>query len=376
MILKHLTVKSKGGIGRLLNYMHNNPDRLKDGEGKSFLIRHNIRGESMEEWINEYLENEDGRVRTRSDSVYLNHIIISFHADDSDHISQEMLEDIAQHYINMAASDALVIAVPHREKDHAHIHLAVSGVDCFSGRSMRMSHETFAEVKDKLQEYQKERYPELEHSLVDHGRKKNRTKLREIESNGMPRTKKEQIIERVEKIMGESISRDDFLIRIEQEGMSTYARNGKLTGIEVDGKKYRFKRTLGIDPESFAWEVKKEKLRDKELNIPNSKAMPSKEGEPIEKDEFADTTSNDPKVLEDTQPVEHQKLEPIKEKESGELMHQSPEPKAPSDDNKADVSIQDHTQYHSRTSELSSIRQRKPDRGREDREDDEGYRRP
>src|SRR5688572_28504463 len=104
----------------------------------------------------------------------MNHVIISFHANDREKLSQEILQDIAQKYIDLSADAALVVAVPHFEKDHLHVHLAISGVDCFEGKSLRMSKADFADTKEKLQDYQREKYPELEHSIVEHGRGKKK----------------------------------------------------------------------------------------------------------------------------------------------------------------------------------------------------------
>jgi hypothetical protein len=174
MILKHLTIKNRGGVAKLLNYLHNSPDRLRDSNGNSFCIRHNLRNEGVDAWIQEYLDNEEGRVTLRSDSVFMNHVIISFHAEDREKLSQVVLESMAQKYIDLAADNALVVAVPHFEKDHLHVHLAISGVDCFEGKSLRMSQADFANTKEKLQDYQREKYPELEHSIVEHGHSKKK----------------------------------------------------------------------------------------------------------------------------------------------------------------------------------------------------------
>ncbi len=174
MIIKHLTIKSRGGMAKLLNYMTNSQERLRDARGNSFCIRHNLRGERLDEWIQEYLDNEEGRVTLRSDSVFMSHVIIAFGAADREYLSQDMLQDMAKKYIELAADGGLVLAVPHLEKNHLHVHLAISGVDCFEGKSLRMSQADFADTKEKLQDYQREKYPELEHSIVEHGRSKKK----------------------------------------------------------------------------------------------------------------------------------------------------------------------------------------------------------
>jgi len=60
---------------------------------------------------------------------------------------------------------------PHFNKTHYHIHFCISGVEIETGKSLRISKEEFKLVKEKLQEYQLEKYPELSNSVVEHGRK-------------------------------------------------------------------------------------------------------------------------------------------------------------------------------------------------------------
>lgn len=340
MIIKNLSVKSASGVGRLLNYMHNSLDRLKDADGKSFVLRHHLRGENPEVWAKEFAENEQNRLTHRSDSVYAQHVIMSFHAEDSPFITQDVLEDFAQQYVGLAAEDALVIAVPHHDRDHLHVHLCISGIDRYEGKSTRISKQVFADVKTKLQEFQKERYPELTHSLVRHGKKKEINQVRDTEQEFDPRTKKERVIQETQELLQETSSLEEFIDRLTQKGIDTYDRGGTIQGIVVDNKKYRLKRSLGIDLQTWEWKTNKE---------PNHQYDGKLE------------TKSEPKEIEETS---RQRTESSQEQESNNKQDEprvhehSPNPesensKEPLEQTKSDP------QVSSRNAELSSIRERK-----------------
>lgn len=347
MIVKHLSVKTKAGMGRLLNYLANAPDRLRDKEGKSFVVRNHLLGSNPEEWEREFLLNEEKRMTERSDSVYAHHVVLSFHADDAPHITQEVLQDFAEQYISFAAEDALVLAVPHHDRDHLHVHLAISGIDRYEGKSTRMSQGEFAELKQKLQDYQCEWYPELSNSLVEHGRSKRVDKSRDQEAEHKPRTKKESLIEQIQELLNISSSREDFLASLEKEGINTYGRSGTLTGIEVDGKKYRFKRTLGLDLDTWDFSRSQDKPAERE-----SKAESQKE--------TADSSSTNHSNERERDVIPSERL-PSNEKASP-----SKEDRTNQEDNKQKESStknSPNTQLSQRTSELRSIRQNR-DSGR------------
>ena len=62
-----------------------------------------------------------------------------------------------------------ICGVHYEQSIHLHFILSAVGVDT---KSTRVSREDFKNFKIKLQEFQKEKYPLLEHSIVEHSKKK------------------------------------------------------------------------------------------------------------------------------------------------------------------------------------------------------------
>lgn len=247
MILKILTRKSPG-FKSLIDYM------LKEGKGenggKPELMTHNMRGSQQKEWVREFYENEAYRQRQRSNQVYLYHEIISFSNQDTAKISKEMLKDIAEKYISLRGDTGMYIASFHVEgKDHQHIHFCTSGLEYRTGVPLRLSRADLLNVKQELQRYQQERYPELSNSLPKHGRgvgNKSNPEWRAEQRNGT--SIKRDIAKRVQSLFEQSKSQNDFYAMLQDEGLYNYERGGKVTGICYGDTKYRF-NSLGIDME-------------------------------------------------------------------------------------------------------------------------------
>ena len=152
MIIKIKSFK-KPDFKKLLNYMMHDENRLFDGKNKSFLLTHNIKGNRIDRFTSQFLVNESfrKRKRKRKDSVILTHEIISFHKEDSEHITVSKLEDIAREYITKRNLKGMYIAVPHFDKEHYHIHICASGVEYRAGKSLRMSKAGFQKFKKEIQ---------------------------------------------------------------------------------------------------------------------------------------------------------------------------------------------------------------------------------
>src|SRR6185295_9343689 len=84
---------------KLLDYILNDKDRLFDKSGNSFVVTHNLKGNTIESWERQFKENETHRQRKRINSVYLTHEILSWHRDDAKNITLEKMEIIAREYI-------------------------------------------------------------------------------------------------------------------------------------------------------------------------------------------------------------------------------------------------------------------------------------
>ncbi len=120
----------------------------------------------------QYILNNDKRLvpHIRANVAY--HEIISFHASDSKNLSKKDLLKLARVYAKERSPNSLTVASMHRNKEHLHIHIVTSAVE-LDGKVKRLSKAQFREVKQTLESYQ-DKHLKLEHSKVNHSKKKNR----------------------------------------------------------------------------------------------------------------------------------------------------------------------------------------------------------
>jgi hypothetical protein len=265
MILKSLSGKS-ASYGGLLKYITKDKAVVKDKNGKPILIKHNVAGKTLEEIEKEFLENEMNRAYQRAISNKLYHSIISWHRDDTEALTPEKIEAIAREYFRLLNEDALYVGAIHEDKEHLHLHLCISGTEAYTGKAIRISKAEFQEIKEELQRFELEKYPELVNSVVDFSRKSKEGKSHE-EQQLEERTGKMSRKEEVKFILSESfktaVSREDFYAKVKESGLETYDRGGKTTGID-DTRRMRFS-TLGFGEEKLAeLDVSKDRLEELE----------------------------------------------------------------------------------------------------------------
>jgi hypothetical protein len=248
--------------------MLNNKDRLFDNEGKSFAIAHNLKGDNIEEWEEQLRENEQYRLNKRSDSVVLTHEIISFSKEDASNITLEKLEDMAREYIQQRNPNGMYIAVPHFDKEHYHVHVCASGIEYRTGKGMRLAKKDLQILKQKIQQYQIEKYPELSKSIVKHGAPPKEQALTfEKEYQYKQRTgratDRDQLFVMLKTCFKGAVSKESFFENIKECGLTTYNRGGKTTGVMFENRKFRLK-TLGFS-EDVLQRLDKSVNRQKDL---------------------------------------------------------------------------------------------------------------
>lgn len=248
MIVKIKSHK-KAGFKKLLNYMMFDKDRLFDEQGKSFVITHNINGNSIDQWVKQYALNESFRKVKRSDSVILTHEILSWHRDDAKEISLEKLKEMTEEYIRLRNDGGVFVAVPHFDKQHYHVHICASGVGFRTGKSLRLSRNEFTKLKKDIQLFQQSQFPELSKSVVAHG-KKEKGKMSDKEFQYKLRTgrdsKKEVLSAILKTCYKKAISKETFFELLSECKAVPYLRSGKVTGVTYEGLKFRFSR-LGFE---------------------------------------------------------------------------------------------------------------------------------
>lgn len=246
MILKVLARHSPS-YKSLINYVLN---ESKSKDGIPQVIKHNIRSDDIDGYIQEFHVNEANRKYPRQGQVYLFHEIISLSSnEDPEKVNRKMLEDIANKYCELRGRDGMYLASIHEDKDHAHIHVVTSGLKYSTGMSSRMSHQELIELKLGLQSYQQNKYPELTHSICEHGSGKKHLTDRAWQKANRENRDKEKIIlqETLNKLFSEAKSQKQFLESIRENNLHHYERNGRNEGIVTgNGTKYRFSR-LNID---------------------------------------------------------------------------------------------------------------------------------
>lgn len=256
MIIKSLSRKSN--TGQLVNYIfkyvfkesEKNTPRItpEKSDKNKFIIRHNIRSRSVKGFTKEFKENESFRLVHRKDSVRLFHTIISFSNKDKEQVTDKILKDIAKKFIEERGLNNMYAGTKHENKDHIHLHLLISGTQ-LNGRSSRISKQKFHSIKLALQNFQLEKYPQLLHSLPEHGKK-----ARQIEKDAIVQkvkserqTDKQALLEYLEKAYSNSKSQEQFLSQLKKSGHEPYFRNGNFQGMRYEGKmKFRLSR-LGFD---------------------------------------------------------------------------------------------------------------------------------
>lgn len=252
MIIKSLSRKNNAAqlIKYALRYSARERPMDKEKEQATIIVRHNIRSRGIETIIKEFKDNESYRIYKRKDSVVLYHNIVSFSPQDRQRISDALLKDIAEKFVELRAKDCLCLGVIHKEKAHKHVHLVVSGVKT-NGYSARVSKQKFKAIITELEKYQQENYPDLVYSKNRHEGERTKSKEEIIQALQVKRQNiKESLMKHLEKAHSNAISLKQFTDNIKTKDYVPYFRNDKLQGIIVEGRKFRLSR-LGFTEEKL-----------------------------------------------------------------------------------------------------------------------------
>ena len=227
--------------------------RLFDDKGKSFVITHNLKGNTIKEWEKQFKGNELYRQYKRKDNTRLFHEILSWHKDDSENITLAKLEEMTREYIRQRNPNGMYVAVPHYDKDHFHVHICASGVEYKTGKSLRLAKTELQKLKAGIQKFQMDRFPELSKSIVDYqkkGKSFSSDKEYQFKLRTGRQTDKEKILAILEGCFKKSVSKNTFFELLKQRGLKTYDRSGRTTGILYNNQKFRLGR-LGFSDDRF-----------------------------------------------------------------------------------------------------------------------------
>lgn len=210
-------------------------------------ITHNIRSDDIPGYTREFIENESFRKQSRSDQVYLFHEIISFNAnEDTAALTPEVVSDIAREYIRLRGIEGVMLGAVHRDKEHVHVHFCVSALKFRTGTSFGLSKATLRQLKIQIQDFHKQKYPEISQSFPQHGIGRPYLKDRAWQTAHRAERSvlKEKITGTVRSCFAKASSQKEFLELLRGENFHYYERNGVPTGIEHDGTKFLFSRLL------------------------------------------------------------------------------------------------------------------------------------
>ncbi|MBF0231529.1 MAG: relaxase/mobilization nuclease domain-containing protein [Desulfamplus sp.] len=277
----------------VMNYVNN--------EEKSWFepIAHNLRSDPKDliGIILEFEENHTFAQPRKNGGVVVYHEIISFHPDDTAVITPELLRVICRKYLSHRAKDALAFCNVHRDQDHIHVHILISGNKIRSSKQHWLTRQEFQNIQIEMESFQKQQFPELQHSFCfqaeqAHKRKLNKQQLEQelgirlskaveqernyrlsrklqreksvAESRNRKASVKDQLREQVLETLQSASSKLEFQIVLQQKGIGElYERGHDSDGIiSASGKKYRFK-TLGVLEEwkqrKIVWEHQEHK---------------------------------------------------------------------------------------------------------------------
>jgi hypothetical protein len=179
MIIK--TLSRKTNTSTLVNYIFKNifeyiTDEKKLVASELFLVRHNVKSQTISGYIKEFEANEKLRIRKRKNSPCVYHTILSWHKEDAKYLDNAKLRIMAKEFVRLRGDKNLYVISKHLDREHVHLHCAISATN-IEGKSSRLSKNEFEQLKLKIDVFQKEKFPELSHSLPQHGKKREERKL-------------------------------------------------------------------------------------------------------------------------------------------------------------------------------------------------------
>jgi relaxase-like protein len=280
MVLKSLGRRGSFAVAKSLWYITKEEKTLKNPDGSRVVFTHNVFGKTLSEVEREYMENEMKRRNPKSNNIKVMHAILAFSPLDNENLNTAKLEDLTRNFYEKLNPNALFYATVHNDTDNFHVHIVISPTDIM-GNSIRISKENFESLKISLQEYQKQTYPELEASVVEHGaEEKEFSKPTYWQKDGKISTK-EILHEKLNSLYSLAQNRQEFLDLAKQDGLTIYTRNGKEVGITEEDRNYRF-ATLGYSLDEL--DKREEKLN--ELNeIVDEIQIPKEQEEEVNNEE-------------------------------------------------------------------------------------------
>ncbi len=249
--------RKTASFGQLLKYINTPKEKGR------FAVLHNLRAavDAPRQIEAEFLQNFNHIRDGRKNGVALYHEIIAIAKEDREHVTEEMLNDLAREYLCRRAPNALAYAKAQFDTASPHVHILISGNLIESGRKLRLERNDFEQIKREMETYQIEKFPQLSRSVV-YGRQArkahDRPRLTNLEAERARRLKaeggsrssqKEDVRERLKSCLTAARSEEHLIELLKSAKLTPYVR-GQTPGVTdtQTGRKYRLS-TLGLDRE-------------------------------------------------------------------------------------------------------------------------------
>ena len=109
--------------------------------------------DSNKQIVREFLENTRHLENARG-KLYLYHEVLSLEKNDlSLQRQQEILHDLANHYIKSRAENHLAYSVVHNDTKNMHMHILMSANEVYGKKRVRLSKREFKNIQASLEEY-------------------------------------------------------------------------------------------------------------------------------------------------------------------------------------------------------------------------------
>lgn len=246
MLIKILSRKNNS-FGKLMDYIS------KEADSQS-LCWNLPQTNELDIIQKEFIHNNTYRSKGAKNNMY--HHILSFSAKDSVVITSDMLQTIAEKYIDKAKlENHLVYGRVHSDKEHIHWHLMSSQNSFRSKKGFRLSKSELKSLHVGMEEFTKEQFPQIKYSYAYTTNKRNLTLGFETSQAIIKPTEQEfqmakqgkvsekgQLIEYLKTLAKASQSTLEFENRIAQDSKYGFYRyRDKIHGImdKEQNKKYR-----------------------------------------------------------------------------------------------------------------------------------------
>ncbi len=293
MIIKS-TSRKDTNFSQLVEYIHKEAGRNSISDAHEFSYLHNMNASPKElDSISKAFEENDQYRKKRKNGVAMYHDIISFAPEDSQALLKDpnILQEIARTYIHARCPDAMAVAKVHYDQDHVHIHVMISGTIREGSKVQRISKAEFKQIKQDLQLYRKQNFPELEHSYIKDVKERQNQDIEQRQSDAERRfeeREKQSDKHYVSKILEEALSLDlggkRFTTFLKEHDIQVYSRGGNIAGVMFKGRKYRFSTIMRGSPDTvkrlvgLCLEEQRNARRKKTLNrVQQERNNPDKE---------------------------------------------------------------------------------------------------